>query len=35
MANLWIAASDGDLPAVTRFLEGGTDVNARDEYGYR
>ncbi|KAG0237893.1 hypothetical protein BGW41_008319, partial [Actinomortierella wolfii] len=32
--NIWIAASDGDLEAVKKFIAGGTSVNAKDEYGY-
>jgi len=33
--NIWIAASDNDVPAVARFLdEDATSVNARDENGY-
>jgi len=33
--NIWIAASDNDIPAVAHFLsENATSVNARDENGY-
>ncbi|KAF9971753.1 hypothetical protein BGZ73_005224 [Actinomortierella ambigua] len=32
--NIWIAASDGDLEAVKKFIAGGSSVNAKDEYGY-
>ncbi|KAF0690709.1 Aste57867_17919 [Aphanomyces stellatus] len=34
MANVWIAASDGNLDAVKAFLAAGTPVNAQDENGY-
>lgn len=33
-ANVWTAASEGDLDAVKLFLQHGGDVNAKDEYGY-
>lgn len=32
--NLWIAAGNGDIPAVQYYLENGVDVNAADEFGY-
>ncbi|KAF9156460.1 hypothetical protein DFQ26_009355 [Actinomortierella ambigua] len=32
--NIWIAASDGDLEAVKKFIADGNSVNAKDEYGY-
>ncbi|ETV92943.1 hypothetical protein, variant [Aphanomyces invadans] len=34
MANIWIAASDGNIEAVTAYLQSGTTVNAQDENGY-
>lgn len=35
MSNYWIAASEGNLEAVRRFVEtGGVDVNAADPQGY-
>ncbi|CAK4636836.1 hypothetical protein LEN26_019475 [Aphanomyces euteiches] len=34
MANVWIAASDGNLEAVQAFLQSGLSVNAQDENGY-
>lgn len=33
-ANIWVAASDGDLIRVQRFLQEGVDVNAQDDNGY-
>ncbi len=32
--NIWIAASDGDIVQVQRFLDEGVPINAQDEYGY-
>ncbi|KAG0053882.1 hypothetical protein BGZ83_000279 [Gryganskiella cystojenkinii] len=33
--NIWLAASDGDLEAVKKFIEEkGVSVDAQDEYGY-
>ncbi|ETV76016.1 hypothetical protein H257_09964 [Aphanomyces astaci] len=33
-ANIWVAASDGNIDAVTAYLQGGASVNAQDENGY-
>lgn len=33
-ANIWMAASDGDMEAVKQFLADGGDINTKDEYGY-
>lgn len=32
--NIWIAASDGDIEHVQKFLEHGININAQDEFGY-
>ncbi|KAF7721043.1 hypothetical protein EC973_005526 [Apophysomyces ossiformis] len=32
--NIWIAAGDGQLARVKELIEGGVDVNSRDEFGY-
>ncbi|CCG81258.1 Ankyrin repeat-containing protein P1E11.10 [Taphrina deformans PYCC 5710] len=33
-ANIFLAASDNDIPSVTQFLDSGVDVNALDSNGY-
>jgi uncharacterized protein len=33
-ANVWVAASDGDVARVVWLLDHGTSVDARDEHGY-
>ena len=33
-ANIWVAASDGDLSRVKQLLVEGVDVNAQDDSGY-
>ena len=33
-ANIWVAASDGDLARVRQLLQEGVDVNAQDDNGY-
>jgi ankyrin repeat protein len=33
-ANIWVAASDGELEKVKQFLASGVDINAKDEFGY-
>ncbi|KAF9182436.1 hypothetical protein BGZ51_004740 [Haplosporangium sp. Z 767] len=32
--NIWLAASDGDLAAVKKFIAEGVSINAQDEFGY-
>lgn len=32
--NLWVAAGNGDIPAVQYYLEKGLNVNTADEFGY-
>jgi predicted nucleic acid-binding OB-fold protein len=32
--NIWVAASDGDIPRVLELLQQGISINVQDEYGY-